>query len=353
MVGDHLNAINDTVNIKQLEETLFAFRTLAIEVRGEVIEEVRNLSSILGEDVEGPAIVLVDFGAVKDRLKVQVGFPVGSPDVGVDVGVKKLEPVQVLTVDHEGPYDNIRDTYLRLYAVMRERGLLPAPTAMEVLHRIDDERPEDSLFEIQWPLHDWTGLLADGIEDVLGPEARDHVMEGADALTPETPRDERLEWVRAALLRLDGIANEEQRYWAVSVCADCYPTWRIEELRQVYLDTGSVDEVMEAMKGDAEWYSTPYREGNLIYHTKVPYDREAWESATDPAKKRRAYCHCALVQDRIDEVPPTYCYCGTGWVRQVWEGVLERPIRVEVLKSLPAGDDECQFLIHLQEDVVG
>ncbi len=32
--------------------------------------------------------------------------------------------------------------------------------------------------------------------------------------------------------------------------------------------------------------------------------------------------------------------------------VLEAPVRVEVLKSLPAGDDECQFLIHLPGDVV-
>ncbi len=339
------------IAFEDLEEVTFAFQRLDIEKRSEILERAHDLAKTLGERVQGPAIVSVEFGAVKDRLRVQVGYPVAAPLDIEGVETRTLEPVQVMTATHEGPYEDIRATYLLMYGAMRERGLIPAPVVREVLLEMDGDGPDKGTFLVQWPLHDWTGLLAEGIEEVLGPEARNTVMEGADGLTPDTPRGERLEWVMAALGRLDGIADEEQKFWAVSKCADCYPTWRIQELREVYLHNHDVDEVMDAMKGDTEWYSTPYREGDLIYHTKVPYDRETWEKATDRAERRRAYCHCALVQDRIDHVPPTYCYCGTGWVRQVWEGIIERPVRVEVLKSLPAGDDECQFLIHLPEGI--
>lgn len=340
------------VTVKDIGRTWFVFRHHEVTDRTQIPAILTEMADVLRAHPEGRPMMLIDFGCVKKGLAVDVGISTDEPIAINGFETREIEPTQVLSGHHRGDYSTIRDTYLKMYAEIRERGLIPQTRSMEVVHQFDLDDPDATVIEIQWPLHDWTGLLADGIEEVLGPEARDHVMEGAGALTPETTREERLEWVKAALLRLDGIADEEQRYWAVSVCADCYPAWRIEELRKVYLDTGSVDDVMEVMKGDTEWYSTPYREGDIIYHTKVPYDRETWESTTDPAAKRRAYCHCALVQDRIDQVPPTYCYCGTGWVRQVWEGVLERTIRVEVLKSLPAGDDECQFLIHLPDDVV-
>ncbi len=340
------------IAFKDLEEITFAFQRLDIEKRGEILDRAQALAKTLSERAQGPAIVTVAFGAVKDRLRVQVGYPVAVPVDIEGVETRILEPIQVLTATHKGSYDDIRATYLLMYDTMRERGLVPAPIAREVLLEMDDDDPDKGTFQVQWPLHNWTGLLAEGVEEVLGPEARDTVMEGADGLSPNTPREERLEWVKAALGRLDDIADEEQKFWAVSKCADCYPSWRIQELREIYLRNHDVDEVMDAMKRDTEWYSTPHREGDLIYHTKVPFDRKAWEKATDRDERRRAYCHCALVQDRIDEVPPTYCYCGTGWVRQVWEGILERPVRVEVLKSLPAGDDECQFLIHLHEGIM-
>lgn len=347
-----MDSIDIDIAFEDLDEFTFVFQRLDIEKRGEILSRAQELAKTLGERAEGPAIVSVEFGAVKDRLRVQVGYSVAAPVDIEGVETRKMEPIQVMSATHQGSYDDIRATYLRMYGAMRERGLVPAPVAREVLLEMDDYDPDKGTFQVQWPLHNWTGLLAEGIEEVLGPEARDTVMEGADDLTPDTPREERLEWVKIAFGRLDDIADEEQKFWAVSKCADCYPTWRIQELQEIYLRNHDVDEVMDAMKEDTEWYSTPYREGDLIYHTKVPFDREAWEKATDRDERRRAYCHCALVQDRIDEVSPTYCYCGTGWVRQVWEGILERQVRVEVLKSLPAGDDECQFLIHLPEGIL-
>jgi predicted hydrocarbon binding protein len=43
----------------------------------------------------------------------------------------------------------------------------------------------------------------------------------------------------------------------------------------------------------------------------------------------------------------TYCYCGAGWYKQLWEGILGQPVRIEVLKSVLQGDDRCTFAIHL------
>ena len=183
----------------------------------------------------------------------------------------------------------------------------------------------------------------------LGPEARELVMEGVDAMTVGSALEERLSWVKGAIDRIDGLADEEQRYWAISRCADVYPDLRIQRLRGVWERTRDVDEVLRAMEPDTGWFSAPRREGDVIFHPKVPFDREAWEKATDPAERRMHFCHCGLIRESMDKVDmsPTYCYCGTGWVRQLWEGILGEPVRVELLRSVVAGDDICEFKIHL------
>jgi len=346
--GEHMDGGPEIdIEFRVLPGQLFQGHTHVVTSRAEVPQLYQEVVDDASMHPDATLMFLTDFGAEEGGLQVRIGLASSSL-----IGIAGLEAVelkeeQALVATHRGPYSSIRDTYMEMYAVMRRRGLVPQTRAREVVHHLDPGDPEATVIEVQWPLHDWTGLLAGGVEEVLGPEAREHVMQGVDSLTPETSREDRLEWVKGALARLEGIADEEQMYWSISRCADCYPAWRVRNLRQVFLDTGSVDAVMDAMKGDIEWYSTPRREGNLIYHTKVPYDRAAWEAATDREGRRRAYCHCPLIQKDPGDVTPTYCYCGTGWVRQL------RPIRVEVLKSLPAGDEECQFLIHLPEDVVG
>lgn len=67
--------------------------------------------------------------------------------------------------------------------------------------------------------------------------------------------------------------------------------------------------------------------------------------------KRKHCCHCPLVRNHLGEgISPTFCYCGSGWYRQQWEGILGKPVKVEILKSLLKGDDICQFAIHLPLD---
>jgi len=52
-----------------------------------------------------------------------------------------------------------------------------------------------------------------------------------------------------------------------------------------------------------------------------------------------------------DEMPETFCYCSAGWPRRLFEGILEMPLKIEVVKALTKGDDYCEFAIHLPEGV--
>jgi len=46
-------------------------------------------------------------------------------------------------------------------------------------------------------------------------------------------------------------------------------------------------------------------------------------------------------------MPHDYCLCGSGWFRQLWEGVLGVEVRISVERSVAAGDEDCTFIVHL------
>jgi hypothetical protein len=106
------------------------------------------------------------------------------------------------------------------------------------------------------------------------------------------------------------------------------------------------------MKNTGGYYSRLlHRDGDVIYSEKSPARPTAYENAKTVDEKRRAYCFCPLIRGGLDEIPESFCYCGAGWPKQLWEGILEQPLQVEVVKSLTKGDDTCEFAIHLPPDI--
>jgi hypothetical protein len=90
---------------------------------------------------------------------------------------------------------------------------------------------------------------------------------------------------------------------------------------------------------------------DAIIATKIPksgYLRE-YLAERDPDKKRALYCHCPRVRSILatgDAVlSPTYCYCGGGFYKGIWEEILGRDLRVELQKTVMQGDDVCQFKV--------
>jgi predicted hydrocarbon binding protein len=57
-------------------------------------------------------------------------------------------------------------------------------------------------------------------------------------------------------------------------------------------------------------------------------------------------CYCGSVSKTRDDIPLAYCYCGAGWYKRLFEEVLGRPVRVEVLQSIANGADRCVLRIH-------
>ena len=114
------------------------------------------------------------------------------------------------------------------------------------------------------------------------------------------------------------------------------------------------DELIEEIVGRG-WGAAGIKRDNAIIATKIPKSGYLVEymKETDPEKKQQYYCHCPRVRDVLktsESISATYCYCGAGFYKGIWEEILQAPVEVEVLESVLKGDEVCTIAIHLPVD---
>jgi len=56
-------------------------------------------------------------------------------------------------------------------------------------------------------------------------------------------------------------------------------------------------------------------------------------------------CYCELVAKGPDRLPALYCQCSVGWVLEMFETVLQRPVRVRLVQSIKSGASSCVFRV--------
>ena len=58
-------------------------------------------------------------------------------------------------------------------------------------------------------------------------------------------------------------------------------------------------------------------------------------------------CFCQLVADGPSKLPNTYCYCSQGWLKEMFETVVGKPVSVKLIDSIKRGAKTCTFTIRL------
>ena len=58
-------------------------------------------------------------------------------------------------------------------------------------------------------------------------------------------------------------------------------------------------------------------------------------------------CGCPLVKNKIVSLNSTFCYCSLGWVKLIFNTLFKKPVHVEMLKSIGAGDNICEFVVYI------
>ncbi len=356
------------------EELVFATKTIddmliaSLRFRGEY-EEIPQYFGKLYEQVKphisGKALCLLHARVPEQGHHLEVCYPVSQALDTEEIKTSILPGGEMLAARLSGPYDSPPAIWEKVFAYFQESDVEIANDPRRLVYLQDgDERrnsAEEFETELQLPLFlpRWLDRLAEGLDRLAGESARQRVMEGSDALAADCGARERADWIGGAMERLDAaVADEETRSKIMTGCSHRYPEWRIQEMRAQYERLGNIDQLLMLMRldqsdGGFSWYSYPERVGNLLYETKNPFDPEKYLQATDEAERLAWYCHCGLVRAAIlagETISTTHCYCGAGWYHQIWEGILGKPVQVEIRRSVLQGDDCCSFAIHLPSE---
>ncbi|MEW5872949.1 MAG: GyrI-like domain-containing protein [Chloroflexota bacterium] len=345
---------------KHLAETLAVTRRLVVKERSEIQQALAELAQQVPEEqVAGAPFCVFQFvTSIKDGDDVEIGIPVRQPLEGAQFSTRRLPALQVLSLVHRAAPEKLGETYRTLYGRASELGITSDEFCREVY--LSDSDPQGPGIEAQFVIHAWNDLLAKSLVRVLGEGKAQDVLQGSPAIGLETSLDERFGWLRGAVQRLDVLADEYQKYDALSSCAHVFPASQVAKLRAAYEGARAsgagpiqaVDAVLDFMEADPGWSDRPRREGNVIYSVKQPRDPKGYAAATNDLERRRAYCFCPQVRNHMDQgMPVTFCYCGAGWFRQQWEGALGQPVTVEIVKSVLRGDEACEFAMRLPDEL--
>ncbi len=79
-------------------------------------------------------------------------------------------------------------------------------------------------------------------------------------------------------------------------------------------------------------------DGNTIYFQYM-------SAAETGLPSKEADCLCTLVETKPAGLSGTYCYCSVGYVKEMHEQYLGRPVEVELLDSVLRGGHRCRFKI--------
>jgi effector-binding domain-containing protein len=312
--------------------------------------------------VSGPMIRLYHAYDPARGYDMEVGVPVSQAIPRDDIQTRTLPGGPMLCARHTGPLEDFPQTRQAVIDLIRANavGIAEHPAYTIWLEGAETHADDTARYvtEIRLPLlwPRWLEQMAEGLDRHVGEDTRRRVMAGSDALDVDTPALTKTGWAQALMARFDAaVPDEAARRDIVNRCAHVFPQERIDHLRAEYLRLGSLDALFELMAQDrsvdgTSFYAHPYRAGDAIIETKLPADPEGYANATDPKEKRASYCFCPLIRTAIRrdiEMSDTFCHCGAGWFRRLWEGVLEQPVWIEVQKTVLRGDDRCQFAVHL------
>jgi hypothetical protein len=346
----------DQVQYKEVDQTWIAFRKMKLEDRNLLPGLFLDLKRDIPEKViTGPPFCIIQFvTSVTDGFDAEICLPVQAAFGEISDNTRLLPSREVLAWVHEGPIAELGSSYRTLYAWAAERGII----SDEFCQEIYPDQEELTGIEIQFVIHPWEELLEGHLSRVLGEESARQVAPGREALNAYSSLADRFQWVHTAVTNLNKAAGEGDCYEVLSSCAHVFPASQIAKLREVFQEkekeTGdflkSVDAVIDFMASDPGWGEGARRDGYTIYSAKNPRDPAGFEKAETVEEKRKAYCFCPLIRENLDAgMPPVFCYCGSGWYRQQWEGATGRPVKIEILHSLLKGDDLCEFAITLAE----
>jgi len=134
------------------------------------------------------------------------------------------------------------------------------------------------------------------------------------------------QWIATLLAGLDKQVDAKTRIAVLEACGrTCITDSMVKRAKACRAKAKDEAEFLDKL---GQTWKHLQREGDEVY---VVYPR----------------CYCPLVTGYPGQISATWCNCSRGWVKELFEQSLGRPVQVDLLQSVRQGDKSCKFRVHL------
>ena len=209
----------------------------------------------------------------------------------------------------------------------------------------------------------WLKKMKTGFVEIKQENLYKKMITGKDDKTPSS-------WTKELMRKLLDNLSQKQVEALMCSCACLSPKNELQTLKDVYNKTRDIKLVHKMLQEYFEIMIIEYKnlnekqlqylrensmgmagklENHTITATKIPKEFHKYRAEKNENKKKYYYCHCPRIRETLltenDRIDPTYCYCGAGFYKDIWEFILQKPVVVEVIESVLKGDEFCKIRI--------
>ena len=170
------------------------------------------------------------------------------------------------------------------------------------------------------------GNFAKNIEKETNPNVLQKVMQNVDQFESTFDRTKKAEWIKGSIKRLEQQIGKEKSIKIMENCGrDCCK--KHARYKRLIKESKSIEEFLDKL-------ST----GGFQFRLK--------DKKTIVGKYDKCYCYM-VKQTKKPFLTKTYCHCGAGHIREIFESFFNKPVEVELMQSVITGSESCKFLIHV------
>ena len=135
-------------------------------------------------------------------------------------------------------------------------------------------------------------------------------------------------WMKAFFKVMGESVDEKTREKILEECGKACASYHghIDKVLNMKKEGKNLDRILKIMNQDEMWCGEWVREGDII---------------STECKR----CECPLILSGILELSPTFCLCSRGFVKYLFEVIMDKPVRIELKRAIGRGDDVCEFIV--------
>ena len=164
------------------------------------------------------------------------------------------------------------------------------------------------------------------------------IMKGGEAIRKSATPQEKADWLKNAMLRMDELLDEDTRRAVREACACCLGGKRLAISKAIAKKNGTLEDRIEAAN-----------QAKYIFPNGVTMRKDGRIRVSFAPEGLSAYgCSCFSGKAK-GPLPITYCYCCGGHVKHHLQIALGRKLECQVLSSAlsSGGKKPCTFIFTL------